>query len=264
VPTNPPTPITPVAIRINAGGPALTLDGISWLADQFFSGGETFIPATIATPLYNDLRQSPSRAPRDVNYAIPVPAGTYLVRLHFIEHYWGVSKHTSKIFNKRVISAHIENQTVLKHYDVNAEAPPRTPVVKSVLVKVSDGTLNLRLRPHEDRVALAALEVLSPELGAAPVGALQVASSAKASKSEALAGRSIKNTVQVRLPAAPQGGEVRWWLNDAARQGTPGWLGQAISLDTKRLPNGLHTLTVEVVDSQARATLVYASFRVKN
>src|SRR5690242_8674997 len=82
-------PGTPAAVRINAGGPAYTAsNGNTFLADQYFTGGSTnsttgAIAGTTDQALYKDERWGA------FSYRIPVVNGTYDVKLHFAEIYYG-------------------------------------------------------------------------------------------------------------------------------------------------------------------------------
>ena len=78
-------------MRINAGGPAVTTGGVSWAADQSFTGGKSYsnvraIAGTTDDVLYQTERSNPS-----FGYSIPVANGTYDVRLHLAEIYWGAT-----------------------------------------------------------------------------------------------------------------------------------------------------------------------------
>src|SRR5690606_30870697 len=69
-----------VVARINTGGPELTIDGVTWSHDQFFSGGATYrnlnIPDIFGTAI-DELYRTERSASTDLGsiiYNVPVPA----------------------------------------------------------------------------------------------------------------------------------------------------------------------------------------------
>jgi hypothetical protein len=103
------TTISPV--RIQVGGTSAWSDSLGnpWTADQYYRSGitESFPTRTIANtndqPIYRDDRVSSSTSAA-WSYTIPVPNGTYTVKLHFVE----LTK-TAK--NQRVFSVDIVGTT---------------------------------------------------------------------------------------------------------------------------------------------------------
>ncbi|WP_348525649.1 malectin domain-containing carbohydrate-binding protein [Litorihabitans aurantiacus] len=90
--------IVAAPIRINAGGPAVTLGGVTWQADTYFSGGKSYannaitdILGTTNDALYRTER-SATTGPGTFSYNVPVSSsGTYEVKLHFAEIYHGAT-----------------------------------------------------------------------------------------------------------------------------------------------------------------------------
>ena len=158
----------PVAIRINAGGPALTYQGENFAADQQFVGGKTYVnaAATIA-PLYQSERSA--AAPFQFSYAVPVPNGEYTIRLHFAEIYFGATGGGPAGSGQRVFDVSLENSLVLDNFDVFAVAGAQTPVVREYRVTIADNTVNLFLDASAaaggvNQPKLSALEIISQEL----------------------------------------------------------------------------------------------------
>ncbi|OGX90622.1 FG-GAP-like repeat-containing protein [Hymenobacter coccineus] len=158
----PTPPATAAAIRLNAGGPALTTTRGAFAADQYFDAAASAAFSTTApvagTPdpaLYQTERFSTHGALR---YALPVPNGNYNVVLHFAELYWTKP-------GQRVFDAALEGQKVLDHYDIVKKVGPLTATTETFAVTVTDGVLNLDLTvPYltggMDQAKLSALEVL--------------------------------------------------------------------------------------------------------
>ncbi|UMA66195.1 Ig-like domain-containing protein [Roseivivax marinus] len=110
-----------IVAAINAGGPALTQDGIDFSADQYFDGGQAFTdgaggngeqPAFDGT-IYETERYGGGTAPA-FSYAIPVAPGSYSIELYFAEIY-----QTDP--GQRVFDVIVEGQIVLDDYDILAE-----------------------------------------------------------------------------------------------------------------------------------------------
>ncbi len=142
-------------MRINAGGPQVTANGVVWSADEHFGGGDVIttdvaIDATTADAIYQTQRTSSY-----FNYAIPLPEGTYQLRLHFAE----IEDVTAA--GERTFIADIEKQRLLENFDVVDEAGPYTALVKTFEVPVTDGNLNIVFRKQADFGVISAIEVLS-------------------------------------------------------------------------------------------------------
>src|SRR3954466_1895219 len=132
-------------VRINAGGGAVTtFAGDQFTADSALPGRPTHSATQpINTPtdgaLYQDERWG------DFSYAIPVTNGTYDVRFHFVEDYFGTA--VAGGAGKRVFGMNIGDTAAspdLANIDVYAAVGPRTPLVRTVgNVTVTDGVLNI-------------------------------------------------------------------------------------------------------------------------
>lgn len=176
-PAAPPPPEPDVQVlRINAGGPAVTANGVQWRADQFFTGGKSFVNSSVGDiagtsddVLYTSERSATSNL-GSFSYAIPVPAaGTYLVKLYFAEIWFGVSSGGPGGAGKRVFSANLEGGAVeLQDYDIFAEVGAAKAAVKIFSVAVSDGTLNIDFTAKVDQPKVSALEIVFPEGAALP------------------------------------------------------------------------------------------------
>jgi fibronectin type 3 domain-containing protein len=151
--------------RVNSGGPSYTSStGQIFAADNFFAGGTVYqvssgttISGTNDPALYRNERWG------NFNYAIPVAAGTYDVRLHFVELYYGTAAPGGS--GKRVFSMDITDTATnpdLANIDIYAQVGPRAALVRTVSgVAVTDGVLNIRsVYGSADDPEVAAIEVL--------------------------------------------------------------------------------------------------------
>ena len=158
-------------LRINAGGPSLTSGGVAWAADQYFSGGKSFtntavtsIANTTDDALYATERSATSSLGQ-FKYSIPAPtAGTYNVRLHFAEIWFGAPGGGPGGPGQRIFSVNIGGGSVeLLDYDIWASVGAAAAVVKEYSVNVTGGTLTIDFTAKVDQPKLSAIEVFYPQ-----------------------------------------------------------------------------------------------------
>lgn len=152
------------AIRVNCGGGAyIDAGGKQWDADFGFNTGRT---NTSADPVHRTeddvLHQSTRWDPRDATelaYDFDVPDGEYRVNLHFSEDY-----NPASVVRGRIFSVFIENDQVLDHLDIFAEAGHDTALVKSFDITVSDGNLNITFQHEQvEDSKINAIEILKKD-----------------------------------------------------------------------------------------------------
>lgn len=159
--------------RINAGGPEVsTPDGKQWSADEHFDGGKTFtngqldVGGTTGDVIYQSERSATTEL-GGFGYDIPVSEnGTYKVRLHMAEIYWGATGGAPNRggIGKRVFSANMEGGSVeLSNYDLTADVGAATASMKAYDVPVSDGELNIDFTASANRPTIGGIEVIVPD-----------------------------------------------------------------------------------------------------
>lgn len=154
--------LTPT-VALNAGGQQVQAQGRTWSADTVGTGGFTAttpstadIAGTTADALYRSQRVG-----KQINYAIAVPNGTYIVRLHLAETYWNAPNGSKQSPGSRVFNLNVENRTVLHRYDPAADAGgPMRAAVRGVETTVSDGTLHISATAVVDNASVSAVEAL--------------------------------------------------------------------------------------------------------
>jgi hypothetical protein len=87
-------------------------------------------------------------------YAIPVPAGTFLVRLHFAETWYGAE-------GLRRFGVFVEGKDVARDLDPFARSGFAAAFIEEVEVTVDDGLLEIDLVADRRYPAIAAIEVLT-------------------------------------------------------------------------------------------------------
>jgi endoglucanase len=145
------------AIRIRAGTTKDHTDenGVVWLADQGFSGGDTIdrtgiLVANTKTPsIYSAERYSMD------GFTRALPNGRYTVKLHFAETYEGVYGP-----GERVFSFTVEGKE-FKDFDVTAKAGGVMRAhVETVEVEITDGKLDITFTPKIENPEINALEII--------------------------------------------------------------------------------------------------------
>ena len=145
------------AIRINAGATTSWTDesGNTWLPDQGFEGGRTVDRGKIeiAGTTMPTIYQTEHYGMKTFKQA--VPNGVYTIRLHFAETF---PKITAK--GQRVFSVKVEDQEI-KDLDVVARAgSPKTALVETVNVNVTDGSLDITFTPGIQNPEINGIEII--------------------------------------------------------------------------------------------------------
>ncbi|MDO6388675.1 malectin domain-containing carbohydrate-binding protein [Pontibacter sp. BT731] len=155
--------------RLNAGGVLFT-DGQArmWATDAFFTGGvvksRSFdVAATTDDELYLNYRNafsSSSTIPgAPFSYAIPLEAGTYNIKLHFIEPYYGAPGGVKGSVGARVFHVDIEGQRVLNNFDIYAQEGAGKAVVKMFNgVNVTGGNLDVLFTSVKNNATISGIE----------------------------------------------------------------------------------------------------------
>ena len=153
---NPPGNPAPTALhRLNAGGGQQTTAQGNFAADQYATGGSIFTSAAAIAGTQDDVLYQTERY-GSFTYNLPVPNGTYSVKLHFAELYWNSA-------GQRVFNVAAEGSPVLSAYDIVKKVGPLTATTETFSVTVSDGQLTLAFAPGAggvDQPKVSAIEVL--------------------------------------------------------------------------------------------------------
>ena len=136
--------------------PFIDKQGAVWAPDDYVQGGQLLSRNEIAhgavdPELYEGERFG------NFNYAIPVPAGRYAVRLYFDEAYFTKS-------GERVFNVFTDGKTLLDHFDIVGEAGGRLmPVTRAFhhLEPNAQGVINLHFVPVVNYALINAIEVAS-------------------------------------------------------------------------------------------------------
>lgn len=166
-------PVGPSLLRINSGGPEVTLDGATFKADKYFDAQGTVaytnplvtkIAGTEDDALYltERITSDGTGIKGPFSYNIPVSNGTYSVKLYFAEIYWGVEnpeKFEGKI-GKRIFNISMEGTPIFTGYDLVKEVGPATASSRMYDIEVTDGELNITFEATVNKPKISAIEVL--------------------------------------------------------------------------------------------------------
>ncbi len=153
----------PFILNINSGGAELTIDGLTFLEDQFFVGTSVeFTPDPIPAidNTENDELYITERYGADFGYDIQLEDGTYQVKLHFVELYWGApGLGVDGGTGDRVFDVSIEGEVVIDDYDIFNEVGALFATQKEFEIVVSDGMLNIDFLSSVDNAKISAIEI---------------------------------------------------------------------------------------------------------
>ncbi|MGH3441986.1 MAG: Ig-like domain-containing protein [Nitriliruptorales bacterium] len=149
--------------RIESGGTDYTAStGAFFRTDAFFTGGNT-ASSSVAIAGTNDPTLYQTERWGNFTYAIPVVDGTYDVRMHFAETYYGTDAPGGS--GQRVFSLDIGDTPAspdIQNLDIYAEVGAATALVRSFPdVVVTDGALDLQaIDGPADDPTIAAIEIV--------------------------------------------------------------------------------------------------------
>ncbi len=163
-----PEGVATTIVRINSGGPSITVNGVSWDADKNFTGGGTFsndgieIFSTDSDVIYQTERFDTGMS--GLVYNIPVPGdGNYNVTLHFAEIFFGAPGGGSELggAGQRIFSMDIEGgQATVADLDIYAEVGAATALVYTFEdISVTDGSLEISMTSSVREGKLSGIEV---------------------------------------------------------------------------------------------------------
>lgn len=154
-------------LRLNSGGEEVSYGDTVFTADDFFTGdSEGFENTTIKDILETDMdslyisERISSGNLGSFEYKIPITNGTYKLRLHFAEIYWGAPDGGEGNPNSRVFDVDIEGAVELNDYDIFDEVGARTATVEEFILTIEDQELNIKFSASVDRPKISAIEVL--------------------------------------------------------------------------------------------------------
>jgi hypothetical protein len=136
--------------------------GQVWSPDNYYLGGQFFTDKPLVSDTRDPMMFTSERA-GNFSYAIPVDVnGTYGVKLHFAETYFGPEASGIGGVGSRVFNVTSDGVTLLNHFDIYKEAGSLHPVVKTFhgLKPNPMGKLMLYFEPIANYASVFAIEVV--------------------------------------------------------------------------------------------------------
>ncbi len=162
-------PVGPTILRINSGGEEITIDGVTFLEDQYGDGPSFSFENEFLTEIENTEFDEVFITERVTNhsfplepfsYRIPVSNGIYSVKLYWAEVYWGV--HPEGIdggAGSRIFSVTMEGMPIVTDIDLFADLGPATADTRMYDIEVTDGELTITFQSTVDRPKISAIEI---------------------------------------------------------------------------------------------------------
>jgi hypothetical protein len=172
-----PAPAVRTALHINCGGPAMTINGVQWQADQEYSAAATWgyigstgvartvakveLPSGMPLPVTPEMMK-PFQSARtsgttgSFSYQIDVPNGKYFAKLGFCDAF-------SSMAGQRVFSVEIQGKPVQKNLDVYRLAGARRQAIQLMFrgLVVTDGKLLIQFDSEKGAPLVNSIEVFS-------------------------------------------------------------------------------------------------------
>ena len=155
----------PRTMLIKAGGPATTVNGRTWEADTpYVTGGRLYTNPRISDIFRTDddgLYWSERSEATTFGYNIPLADGSYTVRLHFAEPYFGATGGGAGGTGKRVFDVNFEEGAKeIVGLDLNAMVPPMTAYIDTRTVTVIGGNLDIDFAATTNFPSVSAIEII--------------------------------------------------------------------------------------------------------
>ncbi|MEX0291446.1 MAG: malectin domain-containing carbohydrate-binding protein [Flavobacteriaceae bacterium] len=161
-----PEPTDNAMVRINCGGSDVTYPDRNFISDIYFGGQDKTYTNPNITGIANTefdevylTERSTKNSNGEFQYYIPITNGTYTLKLHFAEIYWGATGGGPGGNGKRVFDVWAEGNQLLASLDINQEVGSMTALVKTFDVTVLDEELTLEFSSSVDQPKLSAIEI---------------------------------------------------------------------------------------------------------
>jgi pentose-5-phosphate-3-epimerase len=156
-----PSPDAGFALRVNAGGGAYTdKNGDVWSADSGYNTGNKSSTSVAISGTEDDVLFQTQRwddaSGEELKYSFDVPDGAYVVNLYFAENYTGALRQGARVFDVL-----FEGSNAERNFDIYSVAGANTALMRSYVVNVVDGQLNMEFLHGVENPTISAIEVLS-------------------------------------------------------------------------------------------------------
>lgn len=144
----------PVRIACGNGSDVVSVDGKTWSADRFFTGGDRRYASNAISGTSDSLLYRWSRIGYygDFSYLIPVSNGSYQLTLKFAETQFATA-------GARVFNVIVNGTQVISNLDIVKEAGYFTAMDRTFPVDVTDGSLQIQVKGVVQVGTLSAIEI---------------------------------------------------------------------------------------------------------
>ncbi len=153
-------------LHINAGGPAATVGGKTWVADQHFINGGVFSSSAAINQTASEVVYQTERWAPNLQYEIPVTNATYQIQLHFAELYAPLQAVGARVFDIEIEGNQVENDL-----DIYFEVGGNEALIKTYTVQVTDGKINIDFLKNVENPKISAISILPISFRPATAGA---------------------------------------------------------------------------------------------
>lgn len=157
-------PISQQAVRILVGWKAGTYTdrfGRVWQADRYYQNGSVFEATGHTIAGTREQRIFSARREGAFTYDIPLPSGSYELRLYFAENLYGENNIAGGGETSRIFHVFANSVPILQNFDVIGEVGPSTADVRAFkdLSPADDGKLHLKFEPSTNPAMVSAIEI---------------------------------------------------------------------------------------------------------
>jgi len=135
--------------------------GRVWQADRYFQDGTVFESAGHTVGGTRDQRLFTSRREGAFTYDIPLPPGSYELRLYFAENVYGENNVAGGGETSRIFRVSANSVPILQDFDVIREVGSSTADIRAFkdLSPAADGKLHLKFDPGTNPAMVSAIEI---------------------------------------------------------------------------------------------------------
>src|SRR5690606_29147146 len=144
---------------LNTGTSAdVSFNGETYIGDGKFPSYYGSSATYYNTSAPGGLLYTTERNGKTLNYSIPLPNGTYTVRTHHTELWFGL-KGPSATAGRRVFDINIEGSLVKDNFDLFVESSNQPTVLTFEEIEVSDGVLNINMSASLNNSTISGISI---------------------------------------------------------------------------------------------------------
>src|SRR5690606_16265270 len=149
-----------ISMFLNTGTSSdVSFNGETYLGDGQFPSYYGSSGTYYNTSAPGGLLYTTERNGRTLDYSIPVPNGTYTVRTHHTELWFGL-KGPSATAGRRVFDINIEGSLVKDNLDLFVENSNQPTVLTFEEIEVSDGVLNIDMAASINNATISGITII--------------------------------------------------------------------------------------------------------